>query len=108
MRQRQQEARGGLAWPRRCPLFDESWTLVGYVLSVLAIYLTLIGVEAASAPVTVGDALVGTAGQGDSIWAMDAATAAGQGVLPLAVSCPSALQSVRPSMACWMRSAATR
>src|ERR1700678_2944491 len=55
MRQRQQEARGGLAWPRRCPLFDESWTLVGYVLSVLAIYLTLVGVEATDAPWTVGD-----------------------------------------------------
>ncbi len=55
MRQRQEEARGGLAWPRRCPLFDETFTLVGYVLSVLACYLTLIGVEAASAPVTAGD-----------------------------------------------------
>ena len=55
MRQRQEEARGGLAWPRRCPLFDETFTLVGYVLSVLACYLTLIGVEATSAPVTAGD-----------------------------------------------------
>ena len=41
MRQRQQGARGRLAWPRRCPLLDEPFSLVGYVLSVLACYLTL-------------------------------------------------------------------
>ena len=51
MRQPQEEAREGLAWPRRCPLFDETFALVGYVLSVLACYLTVIGVAAASAPV---------------------------------------------------------
>jgi diguanylate cyclase (GGDEF)-like protein len=56
MRQRQQEARGGLAWLRRCALFDESFSLVGYVLSVLGCYLTLIGVEATRTPVTAGDA----------------------------------------------------
>jgi len=54
MRQRQRQARGGLAWPRRCPLFDEPFSLVGYVLSVLACYLTLVGVAATRTPVTVG------------------------------------------------------
>ena len=54
MRQRQQEARGGLARSRRCPLLDEPFSLVGYVLSVLVCYLTLIGVEAARTSVTVG------------------------------------------------------
>jgi len=54
MRQRQPGARGRLVWPRCCPLLDESFLLVGYVLSVLVCYLTFIGVEAARTPVTAG------------------------------------------------------
>src|ERR1700722_15271785 len=54
MRQHQQGARRHLAWPRCCPLLDESFPLVGYVLSVPVGYLTLIGVEAARTPVTTG------------------------------------------------------
>src|ERR1700683_1752620 len=54
MRQRQQEPGGGLARSRRCPLLDEPFSLVGYVLSVLVCYLTLIGGEAARTSVTAG------------------------------------------------------
>ena len=45
MRQRQQEAPEGLVWPWRCPLFDESFPLVVYVLTVLAGYFTFTGFE---------------------------------------------------------------
>ena len=41
MRQRQQEAPEGLVWSWRCPLFDESFSLVVYVLTVLAAYFTV-------------------------------------------------------------------
>src|SRR6202161_4579780 len=55
MRQRQQEAPEGLVWPWRCPLFDESFPLVAYVLTVLAAYFTITGLEVAGTTVTAGD-----------------------------------------------------
>jgi diguanylate cyclase (GGDEF)-like protein len=55
MSQRQQEAPEGLMWPWRCTLFDESLPLIGYVLSVLACYLTITGLEIAETEVTAGD-----------------------------------------------------
>src|SRR5580704_12938048 len=55
MRQRQQEAPEGFVWPWRCPLFDESFSLIVYVLTVLAAYFTFTGFEVAGTPVTAGD-----------------------------------------------------
>ena len=55
MRQRQQEAPEGLVWPWRCPLFDESFSLVVYVLTVLAAYFTFTGFEIVGTAVTAGD-----------------------------------------------------
>src|SRR3984957_18294804 len=55
MRQRQQEAPEGLVWPWRCPLFEESFSLVVYVLTVLAAYFTFTGFEVAGTAVTAGD-----------------------------------------------------
>src|ERR1700689_4675605 len=55
MRQRQQEAPEGLVWPWRCPLFDESFPLVVYVLTVLAAYFTFTGFEVVGTAVTAGD-----------------------------------------------------
>jgi len=55
MRQRQQEAPEGLVRPWRCPLFDESFPLVVYVLTVLAAYFTLTGFEVVGTAVTAGD-----------------------------------------------------
>jgi len=54
-RQRQQEVRGVLSWPWHCRLFDEPFPLIAYVLSVLACYLALAGVEAERTPVTTGN-----------------------------------------------------
>src|ERR1700733_3751603 len=55
MRQQQQEAPAGLMWPWRCPLFDESFPLVVYVLTVLAGYFTFTGFEVVGTAVTAGD-----------------------------------------------------
>ena len=55
MRQQQQEAPEGLVWPWRCPLFDESFPLVVYVLTVLAAYFTFTGFEVVGTAVTAGD-----------------------------------------------------
>ena len=48
-------ARRGFQWPWRCPLLDEPFPVIGYVLSVLACYLTLTGLEAERTPLTSGD-----------------------------------------------------
>jgi len=56
MRQRQQEPRGTFWWPWRCPLLDEPFPLIGYVLTVLACYLALTGWEVSETPMTAGDA----------------------------------------------------
>lgn len=53
--QRPQEVWGAIQRPRRCPLLDEPFPLIGYVLSVVACYLTLAGLEAGRTPVTSGD-----------------------------------------------------
>src|SRR5580692_11727635 len=55
MRQQQQEAPEGLVWPWRCPLFDESFPLIVYVLTVLAGYFTFTGFEVVGTAVTAGD-----------------------------------------------------
>src|SRR5580698_1256894 len=55
MRQQQQEAPEGLVWPWRCPLFDESFSLIVYVLTVLAAYFAVTGFEVVGTPVTAGD-----------------------------------------------------
>jgi diguanylate cyclase (GGDEF)-like protein len=55
VRQRRQEVRGVLQWPWRCPLFDESFAVIGYVLSVVACYLTLTVLKAEQTPITSGD-----------------------------------------------------
>src|SRR3984957_346708 len=55
MRQQQQEAPEGLLWPWRCQLFDESFPLVVYVLTVLAAYFTFTGFEVVGTAVTAGD-----------------------------------------------------
>src|SRR5580692_10074073 len=55
MRQQQQEAPAGLMWPWRCPLFDESFPLIVYVLTVLAGYFTFTGFEVVGTAVTAGD-----------------------------------------------------
>ncbi len=55
LRQRQQEVRGVFQWPWRCPLFDEPFPVIGYVLSVVACYLTLAVLKAAQTPITSGD-----------------------------------------------------
>src|ERR1700727_1570381 len=55
MRQRQQEAPEGLVLPWRCPLFDESFPLVAYVLTVLAAYFTVTGFEVVGTAVPAGD-----------------------------------------------------
>jgi len=55
VRQRQQEVRGALQWPWRCPLFDEPFPVIGYVLSVVACYLTLTVLKAKQTPLTSGD-----------------------------------------------------
>ena len=56
-KERQRETRRGFSWPWswQCPLFDEPFSLIGYVTGVLACYLALTGWEAASTPVTDGD-----------------------------------------------------
>ena len=55
MRQQQQEAPEGLVWSWRCPLFEESFALVVYVLTVLAAYFTVTGFEVEGTTVTAGD-----------------------------------------------------
>src|SRR3984885_553173 len=55
MRQRQQEAPEGLLSAWRCQLFDESFSLVVYVLAVLAGYFTFTGFEVVGTAVTAGD-----------------------------------------------------
>src|SRR3984957_3562936 len=55
MRQRQQEAPEGLVGPWHCPLFDESVSLIVYVLTVLAAYFTFTGFEIVGTAVTAGD-----------------------------------------------------
>jgi len=55
LRQRQQEVRGALQWPWRCALFDETFPLIGYVLSVVACYLTLTVLKAEQTPIASGD-----------------------------------------------------
>ena len=55
MRERQQEAPEGLVWSWRCPLFDESFPLIVYVLTVLAGYFTFTGFEVVGTAVTAGD-----------------------------------------------------
>src|ERR1700735_4084592 len=55
MGQRQEEAPEGLLWPWRCPLVDESFPLVVYVLTVLAAYFTFTGFEVVGTAVTAGD-----------------------------------------------------
>jgi diguanylate cyclase (GGDEF)-like protein len=55
VRQRRRVARGALQWPWHCPLLDEPFPVIGYVLSVLACYLTLTGLEAERTPITSGD-----------------------------------------------------
>jgi diguanylate cyclase (GGDEF)-like protein len=55
LRQRQREVRGALRWPWRCPLFAEPFPLIGYVLSVVACYLTLTALKAGTTPITSGD-----------------------------------------------------
>jgi diguanylate cyclase (GGDEF)-like protein len=52
-RQGQQDAPSGPSW--HSPLFDEPLPLIGYVLGVLASYLTFTGLEAARTQVTAGD-----------------------------------------------------
>jgi diguanylate cyclase (GGDEF)-like protein len=42
-------------WPWRCPLFDESFPLVVYVLTVLAGYFTFTGFEVVGTAATAGD-----------------------------------------------------
>jgi hypothetical protein len=42
-------------WSWRCPLFDESFSLVVYVLTVLAAYFTFTGFEVVGTAVTAGD-----------------------------------------------------
>jgi diguanylate cyclase (GGDEF)-like protein len=56
-KERQRETRRGFSWPWswQCPLFDEPFSLIGYVTGVLACYLAFSGWEAASTPVTGGD-----------------------------------------------------
>jgi diguanylate cyclase (GGDEF)-like protein len=56
-KERQRETRRGFSWPWswQCPLFDEPFSLIGYVTGVLACYLAFSGLEAASTPVTGGD-----------------------------------------------------
>ena len=56
-KERQRENRRGFSWPWpwQCPLFDEPFSLIGYVTGVLACYLAFSGWEAASTPVTGGD-----------------------------------------------------
>ncbi len=55
--QRQREVWEAIQRPRRrrCPLLDEPFPLIGYVLTVVACYLTLTGLEAERTPVTGGD-----------------------------------------------------
>src|ERR1700678_1130475 len=55
MRQRQHEAPEGLVSAWRCTLFDESFPLVVYVLTVLAAYCTFTGFEVVGTTVTAGD-----------------------------------------------------
>src|SRR6202020_3069160 len=55
MRQRQGEAPERLVLPWRSPLFDESFPLVVYVLTVLAAYFTFTGFEVVGTSVTAGD-----------------------------------------------------
>ncbi len=54
-RQRQREARGGISRSWRWPLFDEPFSLIGYVTCVFACYLAFTGWEATRTPLTSGE-----------------------------------------------------
>jgi len=56
----QQEVRGLLTWPWRwhLPIFDEPIALIGYIVGVLACYLTATGWEAAHTEVTAKDVML--------------------------------------------------